>query len=72
MPSLHLSGWMLWIQGRNRRLAPVPRSLRARESSFGPTTGEHGNEVDRLQMRARYGDDRFLDELLQATQRAKC
>src|SRR5215469_7695696 len=42
------------------------------KSSLGPATDEHGNQVDRLHDEgARYGDDGFLDELLQPTQRAE-
>src|SRR6266516_4695963 len=38
-----------------------------------PATCEHGNQVDCLDDEGpRHGDDGFLDELLQATQRAEC
>src|SRR6516165_1914133 len=40
---------------------------------LGPTTCEHGDQVDRLHDEgARHGDDGFLDELLQTTQRTEC
>src|SRR5262249_60334842 len=40
---------------------------------LGPTTCEHGDQVDRLHDQgARHGDDGFLDELLQTTQRTEC
>src|SRR6516165_8050872 len=57
-------------------IAIRPESFDRRElgkSPFRAATCEHGDQVDRLHDEgARHGDDCFLDELLQATQRAEC
>ena len=42
------------------------------EPARGAAAGEHGDDVDGLgDQRARHGDDGFLDELLEAAQRAE-